>query len=65
MRQGTRNRLQARVALLATLLALAGLAAASATSGVHITAGDVMVSMDVDGERGLHLRFAKANALTR
>lgn len=60
MRKGTLNRYHGRIGLAVAALLLATIAAASVTSGLHITAGDLIVSMDLTSEKGLHIRFGKA-----
>ncbi|MEM1105753.1 MAG: hypothetical protein AAGH87_05125 [Pseudomonadota bacterium] len=61
MRKGKLHRYQGPIGLLAALFILAVFAVASTTSGLHITAGDVAVTMDVSAEKGLHLKFGRAN----
>ena len=60
MRKGTFNQTNARIGTGIALLILAAIAVLTATSGLHITAGDVEMTMDVTAERGLQLRFGRA-----
>ena len=57
MRKGTLTRLQGRIAIAATLALIATIGVAAATSGVHVTAGNVQMTMDVEPEQGLSIRF--------
>jgi len=61
MRKGTYTRHQGRIGFAIAAAIIAAIALASTTSGLHITAGNVAMSMDVTEEKGLHLRFGKAN----
>ena len=60
MRKGTFNRQNGRIGIAVALLILTAIAAMTATSGLHITAGDVEMSMNVTPESGLQLRFGRA-----
>ena len=61
MRKGTISKYHGRIGFAVAFLIIAAIAVATTTSGLHITAGDVAVSMDVTADRGLHLRFGKAS----
>ncbi|MEL6663978.1 MAG: hypothetical protein AAFO57_01455 [Pseudomonadota bacterium] len=61
MRTGTIIRNQGRIGFAVAFLILTAIAFATATSGLHITAGSVAMSMDMTSENGLHLRFGKAS----
>ena len=57
MRQGSLTRLQGRIAIAATLALLAAISMAASTSGIHVTAGNIEMSMDMKPEQGLSIRF--------
>ncbi|MCI4644862.1 MAG: hypothetical protein MRY64_08780 [Hyphomonadaceae bacterium] len=60
MRNGTFNYQSGRIGIALALLILTAIAATTATSGLHITAGDVEMSMNVSSDSGLQLRFGRA-----
>ncbi|MEM9738633.1 MAG: hypothetical protein AAF829_02105 [Pseudomonadota bacterium] len=61
MRKGTISKYHGRIGFAVAFATLIAIAVATTTSGLHITAGDVAVSMDMTAENGLHLRFGKAS----
>lgn len=61
MRKGIISKYHGRIGFAVAFLIIVAMSVATTTSGLHITAGTVAVSMDVTSEKGLHLRFGKAS----